>query len=81
MKATTALLLALVASCGHPAMAQPREPLQWPPQPIGGPSGMPGYPLNDYYTGQLIGAATPKLTFPTTTTCVIVDNISICQTR
>ncbi len=77
MKATTALLLALIASCGHPAMAQPREPVLWPPQPL----ERPVYPLNDYYTGQLIGAATPKLTFPTTTTCMVVDNISICETK
>ncbi len=79
MKATVALLLALVASCGPPAMAQPREPLWWPPQPLERP--VQSYPLNDWYAGQLIGAATPKLTFPTTTTCMVVDNISICQTR
>jgi len=65
--------------------AQSPDRILWPPAPRQTPFGMPGFPpsmpLNDYYSGQLIGAATPRLPMPTTTTCWTVGNLTTCETR
>ena len=80
-----ALYLTVGAFClwGAPCIAQPREPIQRPPN--GQQWGMPGFPpsmpLNDYYSGQLIGAATPRLPMPTTTTCWGSGNLTFCETK
>ena len=80
MKAILSLACAILLAGSLHATAQPREPLQRPPQPIQSPLPRP-YPLtfDQLLTLQLLQQ--PAITFPTQTTCISGAGLTICDTK